>query len=110
MIIGHTELTVVEPHRETKVPVTIVAPVSRDAAWSTRWRIEFPESPLSGEAHGGSSLQSLVFGLQQIGAVLNAMPCVREGNLFAIEPGGGVGFPVPGNIREWLVGLDRETM
>ena len=58
-------------------------------------------------AEGEDALQSLTLALQMIGAELYTSTYHQDGALHAEGSEQGYGFPVPANVRDLLIGVDK---
>ena len=58
--------------------------------------------------YGLDQMQAVVLALQGVGAILYLSDYHQTGRLYFDKLGNGYGFPVPKNIRDMLVGDDKE--
>lgn len=91
---------------EVEVPIVLDAPVAVDRSWACRCEIGWPEGAKTRTAWGADSLQAMVIALQMIGTDIYTSTHHHDGRLIFEEAGQGYGIPVPGNLRDLLVGRD----
>lgn len=89
------------------VAIRLHAPEAFGGAWRCRYEIDWPHGTWSSAGHGVDAVQALLLTMQKIGAELYTSAYHETGSLFWNLPGDGFGFPVPPNVREMLIGSDR---
>lgn len=107
MLIATRVLTLRQGERSLEVPIRIFAPVQQRIDWACRFEIAWPDEPVSLEVKGVDAVQALDLALKAIGAILYASEHHAAGHLMWHEPGQGYGFPVTRNIRDMLIGDDK---
>jgi hypothetical protein len=110
MIIASRVLTLRQGQGEVDVPVHLQAPEQIEGDWICRFEIGWPEEKVERWAAGVDAMQALVHALHMIGAEIYASEPHEAGKLAWLSPGAGYGFPVPGNIRDLLVGGDKRFL
>lgn len=90
-----------------KIEIRIFQPERNEEAWQCRYEIDWPEGTQVMTPNGVSALQALTLALKMIGTDIYTSAYHREGSLWAFEKEDGYGFPVPNNIRDLLVGIDK---
>jgi len=93
-----------EPTRE--IPVRIFAPVQCAHCWECYFEIGWPHGLQRKYAAGLDAVQALDHALKLVGTLLYTSALHETGRLMWDQPGRGYGFPVPGNIRDLLIGDD----
>ena len=96
-----------DPDSGIDIPIRIFAPAKDDTAWFCRYEIDWPEGTATMKAWGVDSVQALALALQMIGADIYTSSYHKTGKLTFDAPGRGYGFPVPGSLRDMLVGDDK---
>lgn len=109
LILSHT-IYLRTGAKERPIAIELHKPEPRENAWSCRYVIDWPEGQRTFESGGGDPLQALVLALQMIGSELYTSIYHREGRLRAYIKEEGYGFPVPGSLRDLLVGADKVSM
>jgi hypothetical protein len=94
--------------RELEVAVRISWPTQTKTAWSCSWEIVWPDRKRSNSAGGFDAIQALTNALQVVGCELYLSDEHKSGNLSWGGKWLGYGFPVPNNIRDLLVGDDKQ--
>jgi hypothetical protein len=97
-------------NQEIEIPVRIFWPAEDKAGWSCRWEIHWPDRKRSNFARGYDAIQALSNALQMIGSEIYCSDEHKSGRLSWAEKWIGYGFPVPNNIRDLLVGDDKESL
>ncbi|MCG5234411.1 DUF6968 family protein [Xanthobacter oligotrophicus] len=92
---------------EEKIEIRIYKPLQLLHSWGCKYEIDWPEGQYSITAQGEDALQSLTIALQMIGADLYTSTYHQEGSLRAYDSEEGYGFPVPNNLRDLLIGVDK---
>ncbi len=110
MIIASRSLKLRQNEGDTDIAVRILAPQPSQSHWSCDYEIDWPEGTRKGTAHGFDSVQALLFALEMIGAEIYTSDYHKSQKLMWSEPGEGYGFPVPGTIRDLLVGDDAKFL
>jgi hypothetical protein len=110
MIIATRRLILRDQTRAIDIPVRIHAPEKAKVDWICRFDIGWPEGRLERWGTGVDAVQALLFAMQMIGAEVYASSEHKSGRLEWLEAGGGYGFPVPGNVRDLLVGDDQRFL
>ena len=106
MIIVERLLFLATTHGERPVPIRLYQPVRGARDWSCAYEIGWPGEARRGFGYGIDAGQSLLLALQAIGTDLYTSDHHRSGKLRWDAPGRGYGFPVPGTIRDLLIGND----
>lgn len=107
MIIATRMLTLRDLEGTREMPVHLHAPELDDGAWICRYEIEWPEGTRSSYGAGFDAVQALHLTLQKIGIELYKSESHAKGRLAWGALGEGYGFPVPGTMRDVLIGDDR---
>ena len=95
---------------EVDVSVRIFWPIEEATAWDCRWEIDWPDRQRANSGRGVDSIQALMQALNMVGAEVYSAIEFRSGRL-SWHPGwSGCGFPVPGNIRDLLIGDDAKFL
>ncbi len=111
LILSHTlYLRTGAAERAIAIAIEVFKPEPRQKAWACRYVIDWPEAQQTFESRGGDPLQALVLALQMIGSEIYTSAYHREGRLRAYDGEEGYGFPVPGSLRDLLVGADKIAM
>jgi len=108
MVVASRRLMMHLPTREIEVAIRILLPVEHDGSWSCSYEIDWPNGTRSRAAAGFDSVQALLLALQLIGTEIYTSDYHGRGQLRWLEPDQGYGFPVPKNVRDLLVGDDRD--
>jgi hypothetical protein len=107
MLIASRTLKLRQPDGEVDVPVSLFAPARDETrGWGCRFEIGWPDETKSMVARGSDSVQALEIALRLIGTQLYTSVHHGAGTLVFEKPGGGYGFPLPGNLRDMLAGDD----
>ena len=106
MIVAERILRLRGAAGEVAVPVRIFAPERDGTAFRCRYEIGWPEGAAARTAAGVDAVQALVIALKLVGTELYTSEAHAAGRLRWEREGGGYGFPVPGTIRDLLVGDD----
>lgn len=101
-------LTLRTSDRTVEIPVRIFWPERNRDSWLCRWEIGWPDRVQSNAAGGVDAIQALRIALEMIGGALYTCDHHEAGALAWLRSGHGYGFPVPPNIRDRLVGHDRD--
>ncbi len=91
-----------------EIPVRVFAPKQEATSWSCKFEVDWPDGTLTIAAGGVDAVQALHIALQLIGAMIYASDHHTSGKLMWLKPGKGYGFPVTNNLRDLLIGDDRE--
>ena len=110
MIVATRVLKLRRPGGEIDIPVRLHAPVEEEKAWSCAFEVGWPDGTVSLAAGGVDAVQAIDIALKMIGALIYARDHHAAGNLMWLTPGQGYGFPVAKEIRDVLVGEDREFL
>jgi hypothetical protein len=94
----------------SEIPVRIFAPVQCDHCWECYFEIGWPHGLQRKYAAGEDAVQALECALRLVGTLLYTSDLHETGRLVWLQPGGGYGFPVPGTIRDLLVGDDARFL
>ena len=108
MIIAERLLMLRRDGGEIKIPIEIHAPEKVRAEWRCRFVIGWPDGKAKRWGSGSDAVQSLLIAMQMIGAEIYTSSHHEAGRLYWFSPGRGYGFPVTNNIRDLLVGDDKE--
>jgi hypothetical protein len=108
MIIATRILTLRGEAGDTDVPIRIHAPVRDHLGVGCKFEIEWPGRRKAFTVHGEDEVQAIALALQAIGAQIYASEEHKAGKLGWGEPGNGYGFPVTKNMRDRLVGYDKQ--
>lgn len=90
------------------VAIRMYAPERAEVDWVCRFEIDWPEQKAERWGAGIDGVQAMISALQMIGAEIYARAESKSGKLEWLEPGRGYGFPVPANVRDLLVGDDKQ--
>jgi len=104
---------VLKLRRETfsiEIPIRIHSPEQNGEDWICRFEIEWPEGKAVRWGTGVDAIQSILFAFQMIGAEIYGSDHHNSRMLSWLAPGKGYGFPVPGNIRDLLIGDDKRFL
>jgi hypothetical protein len=107
MIIATRILTLRDGGKSTEIPVHLHAPVRDGIDWSCKIELHWPGQPLTRAAVGVDAVQAIQLAMKMIGALLYTSEHHEAGRLAWLSSGQGYGFPVPGTIRDLLIGDDR---
>jgi len=107
VVVAERRIIVTSPSGDTEVPVRLFQPENDEGMWICRYEIEWPGQKRSHFAGGVDSFQALILALQMIGAELYASAHHKAGSLKWFERYRGYGFPVGCNLRDFLIGDDR---
>lgn len=107
MIIVIHKLYTGKDNINNSIEIRIYGPVKLENSWGCKYEIDWPEGQYSITAEGEDALQSLTIALQMIGADLYTSTYHQEGSLRAYDKEDGYGFPVPNNLRDLLIGVDK---
>jgi len=107
-MVGNRILVVETDDGPKEVEIRLMAPEPWGNAWRCSYTIGWPEGVRESRTGGGDAIQALHLALQMIGADLYFSRYHDEGRLYWSKPGEGYGFPVSKNMREDLVGYDKE--
>lgn len=107
MLILTHNLYLHKKNEDRKVEIRVFKPEFLGPAWGCRYEIDWPEGTQVMMPNGMDALQALSLALKMIGADIYTSAYHREGSLRAFETEEGYGFPVPNNIRDLLVGIDK---
>src|ERR1041385_5108566 len=110
MIIAMRRLVLRDNHRDIEIPVRIHAPEKSKVDWICRFEIGWPEGKAERWGSGVDAIQALLIAMQMIGAEVYASSQHQSGRLEWLEAGRGYGFPVSDNIRNLLVGDDKQFL
>jgi hypothetical protein len=109
MLIADRTLKLRRGDAEIEIPIRIFAPViEHPGSWSCRYEIEWPDHTRTMNAAGADAVQALDIALRMIGAEIYTSDYHKSGDLFFEAPGRGYGFPVPANMRDLLIGDDKD--
>ena len=78
--------------------------------WLCRYEVDWPHGMWRHAAQGIDSVQSIVLAFQMIGSELYASEYHNSGALMFEAPKRGYGFPVPGSLRDLLIGDDAKYL
>lgn len=115
MIIASRSLHFRQDGRDIAIPVNVFAPQIDGNAWSCQYEIGWPGETRRSEAVGIDSVQALVLALQKIGTEIYTSDFHKSGTLdwdsaATNAAWRGYGFPVPGKMRDCLIGDDAEYL
>lgn len=110
MIIAFRTLTYapLDGGPDVAIAIRLYAPEDFAGASKCRIEIDWPDGQLQSYGAGVDDFQAIELALQMIGMRIYLSPYHESGRLWFERPGGGYGFPVPYNMRDLLVGTDRE--
>jgi len=112
MIFAARTLTLALGPGEATVPVEvrIHAPEAAPGRGTVHCVVEigWPERTLVQSVYGHDGVDAVRMAMLVAGTLLYASAAHAEGRLSWLAPGDGYGFPVPGNMVDMLVGLDKE--
>jgi hypothetical protein len=108
MIIANRTLMLKTDSGDIPVEVRIHEPVFNEPDWSCEYEIDWPEGKRVFKAYGFDSAQALHLAFVAIGCDLYISEHHEQGRLRWGQLGAGYGFPVTSNIRDALVGDDRQ--
>lgn len=106
LILTHT-LHLNRPAGKVPVEIRLYQPLPTGASWICNFEIDWPKGRLARHGVGEDALQALVTALQMIGAQIYTSPYHEDGSLRAYDREDGYGFPVPNNLRDLLIGVDK---
>lgn len=106
VIVTH-RLFIAKDNADWPIDIQIYSPVPLGKSWGCKYEIDWPEGQYSITAEGEDALQSLTIALQMIGADIYTSAYHQEGSLRAYDKEDGYGFPVPNNLRDLLIGVDK---
>lgn len=107
MMIANRILKFRRAGEDVDIPIRVFAPEQQDGNWICRYEIEWPHGTWRSAAGGMDSMQALLLAGQKIGTEVYTSEYHKEGGLMWHAPSQGYGFPVPNNLRDFLVGDDR---
>jgi hypothetical protein len=107
MIIATRVLKLRNSFGEIDIPIRIFAPEQEGKSWFCKFEIDWPDGTLTMPAGGVDAVQALDLAQKMIGALIYGSDHHASGKLVWLEPGRGYGFPVTSNLRDLLVGDDR---
>lgn len=110
MIIAIRQLTISNGSGQQVVTVRIHAPVAAEVDYSCTYEIDWPGQPEQSTIFGIDSAQALVLALTCIGSSLYGSTFHTNGQLNWNDQASGYGFPVVSNLRELLVGDDKNDL
>ena len=110
MIIAHRRLVVADPSGDIEVPVRLFEPEQDDGMWICRYEIDWPSRRKSYFGAGIDGMQALILAIRMIGVEIYTSEYHDSGTLRWDEPGRGYGFPVPGSLRDLLIGDDAKEI
>jgi hypothetical protein len=93
-----------------EITVRVSWPIEDKSAWSCEWEIQWPNRKRANSARGIDGIQAITNALQMIGSEIYCSEEHKAGGLSWSEKWIGYGFPVPSNIRNLLVGNDKEFL
>lgn len=109
MLILTHRLYLRTPEGPKPIPIRVYQPAIDDefCCWGCRFEIDWPHGRKTMSGYGQDTLQALTIALQLVGTHIYVSDYHADGLLFAYEQEEGYGFPVPANIRDLLVGVDK---
>jgi hypothetical protein len=107
VIIAQRSLTINDPSGDKEVQVRLFRPEDDHGMWICRYEIDWPGQKRSYFAGGVDAVQASILALQMIGAELYMSEYHETGSLSWFERYRGYGFPVGGQLRDLLIGDDR---
>ena len=107
MVIVMHRLFVRKDNADWPIEIRIYSPVPLGQSWGCKYEIDWLDDRYSITAQGEDALQSLTIALQMIGADLYTSQYHQEGSLRAYDKEDGYGFPVPSNLRDLPIGVDK---
>jgi hypothetical protein len=112
MIILKRTLTLLTESGDVDFDVTFELPVQdaeiENGDYVCRCVIDWPGARWEGRNAGVDSCHALRMAQVLVGIRLYMSEAHAAGKLKCMEPGIGYGFPVPSNMRDMLVGYDRD--
>ena len=108
MIIATRVLILRTEAGDVEIPIRIHAPEPADRSWKCRYEIGWPDETFKSQGYGEDAVQAIELTFQKIGIELYVSEGHKAGKLGWNEPGAGYGFPVPKNVRDLLVGYDKQ--
>ena len=108
MLIATRHLVVRTDGREVTMEIRLFKPELDGEASSCRYEIDWPSGTKSSRAAGVDDIQAILLTLQKIGIELYTSAYHKNGELEWLTAGSGYGFPVTSNVRDLLVGEDRD--
>jgi len=91
------------------VPISIDAPSGAGKDWSCVYEIGWPAAARRKLARGNDAMQASRIAMELIGVDLYTSDAHLDGRLrWDGSGGGGYGFPVTRNLRDRLVGIDKQ--
>jgi len=111
MIIATRILTLRTDSGDVDVPVDIHKPEPIDARWRCAYEIGWPGGARRMFGAGEDAVQALYAAMQNIGIELYTSEAHKAGRLgYGGAMNNGYGFPLAKNVRDLLVGMDKEFM
>src|SRR5258708_1029972 len=107
MIIATRRLKLNADGRDIDVDVRLFKPVDEGQGWICNYEIEWPTGTKKSSGAGTDAIQAIQLALQKIGIEIYTSPYHESRKLSWFSPGRGYGFPVPGNVRDLLIGDDK---
>ncbi|UDQ91470.1 hypothetical protein LJE71_10930 [Xanthobacter autotrophicus] len=100
MLILTPTLHLNRPSGKVPIEIRLHQPLPTGASWICNFEIDWPEVRLARHGVGEDALQ-------MIGAQIYTSPYHEDGSLRAYDREDGDGFPVPSNLRDLLIGVDK---
>ena len=107
MVIARRTLRIRESSGDRDVQVRLFQPEDDGGMWICRYEIDWPHQKRSYFAGGYDGFQALILALQMIGVEVHLSAYHEAGSLKWSERYEGYGFPIGGNLRDLLIGDDR---
>jgi hypothetical protein len=109
MIIATRVLKLRRNDGDLEIPIRIFAPEQSELApWICRHEIDWPDGKVERYAGGEDAVQALYLNLCMIGVEIYTSEEHESGKLEWTEPGQGYGFPMTNNVRDLMVGHDKD--
>lgn len=107
-VVAQRSLVALVDGATAAVHVKIYAPRPEGENWACIYEIGWPSATRRVQANGLDSVQALLLAMQMIGAELYARRPSGVSDLYWLEAGDGVGFPLPPSLRGQALGEDRQ--
>jgi len=103
-----TRVLKLQGRRHGDVTVRISWPHQEKSSWFCRWQIDWPDRKRSNVGGGVDAIQAMMHALEMVGTEIYCSDEHTAGELIWDDSWTGYGFPVAPNIRDRLVGDDKQ--
>lgn len=107
-MIGKRTLRIVTDGISQDVEIVLASPEPDGESWVCSYSIGWPTGPQTRWVQGMDGIAAVHSALMMIGLDVNGSVYRQQGRLRWVEPFTGLGFPVPRNGRDLLMGEDAE--